>query len=242
MTEDENVQQESVEVATDEPTGETPVETEEKPITLTQVEEMISKAREEDRKHFQGIADRDIKAARSDSRQEKRAKEDAESQLRVFQEMAARDPKMANQMNHARQAAKARAFDQRESTDRADNDKKEYINANSSILESLGIDLEDKGIDWGLNEATPIEAQTKFNKSVVKKVASMKKDSETKMKQQIKDEIANARKNAGLDSVDSTSLSGSGKSFTVNQIKDPEFFSANRDAILKAQEEGNIKE
>jgi len=212
MTEDESVQTpEPVEVATGEPEGETPkVETEEKPLTLSQVQEMISSAQEEARKHFQSIADRDIKAARSESKKEKRAREDAEAQLRVFQEMASRDPKMASQMKYAKQAAKASAYDLRQSIDQAEQDKKEYIRANSEILENAGIAIDDKDIDWGLDEATPVEAQAKFNKSYIKKVAAMKKASDAAIKQQIKDEIANARKNAGLDSVDTTQGGGSG--------------------------------
>lgn len=41
---------------------------------------------------------------------------------------------------------------------------------------------------------------------------------------------------------DSGKTMGGGRTFTIEQIKDPYFFKANKEAILKAQEEGHIKE
>lgn len=41
---------------------------------------------------------------------------------------------------------------------------------------------------------------------------------------------------------DGSSPSGSGQTFTLSQIRDPKFYEENRDAILKAQSEGRIKD
>ncbi len=82
-----------------------------------------------------------------------------------------------------------------------------------SHLESLGVDKDDKRVDWATDAPDYLQGRSKFDASVAKILKEREKqkevDLETKMNNKFKEMDLAWRKERGLDSVD-TSLSGGG--------------------------------
>jgi len=108
-------------------------------------------------------------------------------------------------------------------------------------LSDLGIDPKDERVDWGEGAGAFNEAFSRFNKSVNKIVKADIQAAREKAKQEADEKLQKERKDAGLDSVETTIPVGiSTKTFTTEQISDRKFWEAHKDEILKAQEEGRI--
>jgi len=75
-------------------------------------------------------------------------------------------------------------------------------------LEGLGIDPNDKRIDWAENEADFLAGRSKFDASVAKIIKENQSEAEKKMKDDFTQLEAKLRKDLGLDSVDTSASSG----------------------------------
>ena len=77
-------------------------------------------------------------------------------------------------------------------------------------LDNLGIARDDKRVDWGSGSQDYIEARNRLDSSVAKIESENKKVADDKMKEDCKVLESNLRKELNLDSVDTTTGSGSG--------------------------------
>ena len=110
-------------------------------------------------------------------------------------------------------------------------------------LTDLGIDPKDERVDWGKDASSFNEGFGRFLKSVNKISKADIQAAKDRAKQEASEILSKERKEAGLDSVDTSIPVGiSKKTFTASQIKDRKFWEANKEEILKAQAEGRIIE
>ena len=237
---DENVQpNEPVEVTTGEPEGEAPKV--DQPLTKEMIAEMMTEKIEEAKRHFQGVKDREVKAVRKEVNIFKRRAEQAESQIGAFNQIAATNPQLSAQLRAATMATQAQALQERELRDQAEQARQDFFDRMATIPEEFGIDPNDKRLDYAEDAEDSIAATVRLNKSISKIIKEDKSALEKRMEQAIEDKFNRLRKEEGFDSVDTTtSSSAGGKTFTVAQVSDRAFWEKNKEAILKAQEEGRI--
>lgn len=180
----------------------------EQPLTKADVEAMIEKVN----RQWQRTSEQQRRALSSEAKDYRQRAELAESQNSFMEQVIKNDPRMSAQFRAAMTSAQAQQFRNREQSDRIEKDKAAFYNdIMSQVKDELGIEPDDKRMDWGMDAETPAEANRRILSSITKIQKEEQKTLEGRLRQQIKDEIAKARKDAGLDSVDKSS-SGSGAS------------------------------
>jgi len=204
------------------------------------IAEQTGQAKEAGRREMQGIKDREI----ADAQRRARSAEDAAARVRGRYENLDPDARQALENEDLR--AENLAFKQREQqglfeSQRA-TEEQALVQALMEHLSDMGIDPKDTRIDWAQEATTRAEGLRKFNKSVAQIAKEDASANAKEAEQDAKDKLAQERKEAGLDSTDTGTLPGvSGKrTYTQAQISDRKFWEANKDEILKAQEEGRI--
>ena len=209
--------QEVVEAATTEPEGETPqekpeVEETEKPLSRAEIESLLTQKVEETRRHFQSIADRDVKKAKLEAKEAQQKATELESILSALKG----DPRFAPKINYAETQAKLKNYQERELQEKASQEKAEFIDSYRDSLEKMGIEIDQ--IDW--EKALSQKGPTAANKVIMSQAAEivlakqneLAKSLEAKTSQKIKDEIAKFRKEMGMDKVDESNPAGAGGS------------------------------
>ena len=110
-------------------------------------------------------------------------------------------------------------------------------------LTDLGIDPKDERVDWGKDASSFNEGFGRFLKSVNKIGKADIQAAKERAKQEANEKLQQERKEAGLDSVETSIPVGiSKKTYKASQLNDRKFWEANKEEILKAQAEGRIIE
>lgn len=215
-----------------------------------QVEKAVAKATaettEKARREIQAAKDR----ARAEIETAQRKARMAETTLATTsQRVRELDPAVATELElaqlRAEMAARKQAEQEAEEARKASEFRSQFQEGLKEIVTDLGLDPTDPKIDWAEDAPNYLEAQRR----VLKSAAKIKKESDQALRDSIqtsiKAEISKARTDLGLDSVDTTvSAGGSGSSqvFTTSQIANRAFWEKHKTEIMKAQEEGRIKE
>ena len=244
---------EEEQVSVEEPAKEEVTEPQEQPLTEERVKELIAATRTEalelGRREGQSTKDKEVAA-------ERRRAQQAEENLQVlrsrFQEL---EPDAAQALEAEELKGRVRTYEQREAAEAQQRQVAEFdtvFHRNmGQFLDGLGIDTKDKRLDWGIDASDYLTRQQRILASVAKIQKDEKKSLEDRLSQRIKDEVLQARKDAGLESVDTsgpsgvpglTSLTTEALEKRMNAPDGLEWFRKNEATIDKLAREGKIKE
>jgi len=219
------------------------VKPQEQSLTKEDVTRMIAEQTEVAKREIQSAKDK-AKAEVDSAQRRARFAEDSLGRVRGRYENLDPEARQALEVEDLR--AENLAFKQRDQQGIIERQRAEeeqsLVQALMEHLSDMGIDPNDKRIDWAIGATTRSEGLRKFNKSMAQITKEDVSTNAQKVIQDAKDKLAQERKEAGLDSTDEGTLSGvSGKkTFTQAQISDRKFWEANKEDILKAQEDGRI--
>lgn len=165
---------------------------------------------EEVSRKFQSISDRDIKAANREAAGHRR---EADTSRSIIDSMR-NDPTIKQRLPYYENKAAADAYRQQEDGRADEEAKREYFEITRDRIADLGIDVNDSRLDWA-DDATDIRKATD---RILRSVAKIQKADSGKLKESIlkevreelKDKEANLRREAGIESVDSTIGKGGG--------------------------------
>ena len=193
------------------------------PLTEERVQQMLSEQGEQLRRSLQSEKDKAVaEIHREADRKVKFAETEAASYKTSFADL---DDEAKNAVELARLRGRDTVYQQRE----AEEDTRRSFDAykkrlNESLykhIETLGIDPKDKRIDWAEDATDFLDGRGRFDSSVARILKETQKVADEKLKDEIKQEIAKARKELGLDSVDTSTSAGAGEGkFTLGQVKD----------------------
>ena len=184
------------------------------PLTRGEAEQLIAEqlgaAKEAGRREMQGIKDREVGEA------QRRARFAEDSLARIRGRYADLDPEARQALEAEEMRGQLGYYQSREAQTVQRDQMMATVNAFegniSQFITDVGIDPNDKRIDWGdRNSMNLTQRQDTILKSVAKIQKENTKASEGKVSQTIKEEIAKARKELGLDTVDTSTPAAPGE-------------------------------
>lgn len=182
---------------------------EEQPLTREEMKRLIAeeseKARELGRREMQGIKDKEVAQAL------KRAKyaEDISANMEAgYREI---DPQAA-ELARLRGLEKYHLGDQQRQQleQQVAASKQVFYESMAQSITEMGVDTDDKRIDWAADAPDPATAQRRILSSVGKIQREEAKAEKGRIEQQLKDAEAKIRKDLGLDSVETATSAGVG--------------------------------
>jgi len=191
------------------PEGTTSVEEtpQEQPLTKESVAQMVAEQTEAIKRSFQSEKDRAIAQSQREAADRVRAAEERVSQL-----MQQVEPGVISDLQAADAARELQEYKRREKAQQWD---KEFRDLANTVLENAGVAVEDKRIDWG-EETETYEKRLKKIATSIKPIREGEvKSLEARLLQQVKDQIAQERKEAGWDSAGPSSGGSSGFPFPL---------------------------
>ncbi len=210
MAEKENIQAEQVskeeqvspEVKPEDKKEEPKVEPQPQPLTEERLQQILAQDRERTRQSSRDIVKSEIEEA---NRRVKRAEADTLAYKSSFDNLD-EDAKKDAELNLLRSQGKQyQSFMQEEdSRRRADSYRQTLQTSLVENVKALGIDPDNKDIDWAENETDFLTGRSKFDASVAKILKEEKGVTEKKMTDDFKVLEAGLRKDLGLDKVDTT--------------------------------------
>jgi len=171
------------------------VEPKDQPFSEAQearMQQLMTEAKESGRREMQGIKDREVTEA---NRRARLAESDSTAYKSSFAEL---DEESRNKAELARLQSREVISGQAE---QAESYRQQLKDSLVNSLEVMGINPDDKRIDWAENETSLFAGRSKFDASVARIVREDRKVSEDTQKQTFKDMEAKMRKDLGLDSV-----------------------------------------
>jgi len=237
---------ESVEPTTDATQGGTPeaVEAvEQDPVSTLKAEmdklrtELKQQLDEKD-KHWQSVKDREVKKASSEARDARLKAQEYETILSNLK----RNPQVANQLQYLQSNAELERYRAMEKEKQVESEKNEFIASHMKYAEELGVDPNDKDIDWAVDAKGPTEASKRILTSIAKVQKKQIANREKELEGKLKEMEQRMRKELGFDSIDKTSEGSVPGSFTRSQIREmsAEEYEKNYDKIQAAYSSGKI--
>jgi hypothetical protein len=169
------------------------------------VAEELAKHTEVSKREIQSIKDRSIAEV---ERARKVAEDNYANAMRT---VAGDDPELQTKAQLAAYQAQARINQQRQYEDMSHRQQSEFDrnfkDANTQFVTDIGLDLNDKRIDWGDGEGNYLERMKRIQKSVAVIAKEERKTIEEKAQKTIKEELAKLKKEFGIDSVDTSTPS-----------------------------------
>jgi len=206
----ENVQPDVVSEETPSPEVETPSEEkrpEEQPLTKEEVMRLIAegteRAKELGRREMQGIKDREVAQALQRARF---AEETLASTEAGYRELDPQGAEVARLKGYERAYQEDRQRQQIEQQVAAS--KQVFYDGMTQSITEMGIDPYDKRMDWATDAPDPNTAQRRILASAGKILNEDRKAEVTRLRQELKDEMQQFRKDQGLDSHDTTTSPG----------------------------------
>ena len=186
------------------------VEEVEKPLTMKQLEEILTKTLEPISRRIQGADDRSQAAL-------DRARMLEEISTDIGKGFAEADPEGAES---AKLKARVKFYEQRDAMIRqqqaAMTHHQRFLDNMKQFIVESGVDVNDKGIDWGKDTRDYIEMQDRILTSVAKVQKEKSKVGESKASQKAKDLENLARKE--VDSVETLTPMGAGKGIPTDRV------------------------
>lgn len=174
-------------------------------VVKRQVAEEIAKQSEVARREIQSVKDKaraEVEAAHRRARMAEVTSNAATTRLREVDPSAVSQVELEQYKAVDAERARLEAEEQAKQTQREFHDQ--FHSSLVEIVADLGIDAADTRIDWAEDAANYLEAQRR----VLKSAAKLKKETDKSVEQRVKEEVAKARRELGLDSVDTTTSSG----------------------------------
>lgn len=171
--------------------------------------EASSTAKEAGRREMQGIKDREVATADRKARLAESKSAGYESSFANLDEDTRKDVELA-QLKSRDQYYQSRESEETQRQQVAAFDQSFHTNLNQFIT-SMGVDPNDKGIDWGDDATDYLAKQQRVLSSVAKIQKVNAKVTEDKKTQDFKELEAKLRKDLGLDSVDTSTSAGISK-------------------------------
>ncbi len=196
-------------------TGEQPkAETQTQPSQEDAIKQAIAKAlAEELPKHIEPYK-REIQSLKDRARNEvERTRKQATSEtLNLIRSATGDDPDLQQKLElaHYRTQDVQRQREEAEEANRRQQAwfDQQFKETHTELATDLGVDPNDKRIDWGENEPDYLKRLKIIQKSVAKVAKENQKASEEKTQKTLKDEMAKMRKDLGIDSVDTSNPVG----------------------------------
>jgi len=192
------------------------------PLTQESVAQMVqaelAKATESAKREIQSIKDK----ARAEVDQHLRKSQLAEATLnQVRSKLKDADPAFAEQLEVEELRVRDRAYrsqEQEQATYQQQAQFDQQFKQNlSQFVSGLGVNPEDKRVDWGEDAANYLDKQNRILASVVKIQQEESKAATTKRSQEFKEMEMKLRKDLGLDSVDTSNPATRGVSKDESQ-------------------------
>jgi len=184
---------------------------EEQPLTEAKIKEIIGEATKEAKREIQSVKDKaraEIEAAQVRAR----LAEETLAGIEGLDPDATEVAKLRARDKHY-QAREAQAYQRQQMDVFAKNFR---ANMNQFITE-MGIDPNDKGIDWGDDARDYLTKQQRILASVGKLQKESAETLKQRVKQEAEDRVAKERREAGIDSVDTSASMGAGKSIPTDK-------------------------
>ncbi len=196
----------------DKPKEEPREEPQPQPLTEERLQQILAQDRERTRQSSRDIARTEIDEA---NRRVRRAEAETLAYKSSFDGLD-EDAKKEAELNLLRSQGKEyQSFMQdEEQRRRAESYRQTLQTSLVENVKALGIDPDDKRIDWAENETDFLAGRSKFDASVAKILKEEKGVTEKKMTDDFKVLEANLRKDLGLDKVDTTTTASGGDADT----------------------------
>ena len=210
---EEQVSETKEETASTEAEPQTP-----QPLTEERVQQLIAEQTELVRRQTQSEKDKAIAEIRREAeKQVRRAQTERDT---IKSTLKGYDPESGRDINELLEVAESKGQrEYYESLARDEEQRKGFETYRQQLqgslkshLESLGIDPEDKRIDWAENESDFLTGRSKFDASVAKILKENQGAAEKRMKDDFKQLEATLRRELNLDSVETTTAAGGGDS------------------------------
>ncbi|KKN29345.1 hypothetical protein LCGC14_0845060 [marine sediment metagenome] len=228
----------SKETETEEQSKEQPFSDEQEARMQQLMVEATSKAKEEGKREMQGVKDREVAEANRKTRAAQNEASSYRTSFGTLDEDTQKDIELARyreQDKYHQNSAQEEAQKQQEDAF--------YQRMNEGVLsslDSLGIQRDDKRIDWGTGSQDYIEARSRLDASVAKIISSDRKDADDKLKDDFKSLESTLRKELNLDSVDTTAGGGNSETDDFHsRVSNPNHKLTKKD-IQDAREKGII--
>jgi len=194
------------------------VESQAKPLTVEQINQMIKSAMAEQERQSGKLAQslndqiRHLKGQLAESRQKAEAAGGTLETIRG--RVKETDPELVKEMELAELRARAQQYEKSESERTQKEQQAEFDRTFHSqlgdLLEGFDIDPADSRIDWGSDAKDYLEKQGRILASVKKIRAEQAKSDKEQRAKEFDDFKAKLRKELGLDSVDTANVTGQG--------------------------------
>ena len=213
MSDEQIVQPEDSVEPTTEVSGETPQEAKApEPDKFAELEKKLMATLEEKERHWQGVKDREVGAAKREAGTYRKKAEQLEAILEPL--------KQHPQFRQSVTQAEANLYRRREQQDLEEQAKQEFFGTLEDHVRELGLDVNNPEIDWGKDATDIKEANKRFHKSLAKIQKAQATTAEERILAKIREEMAAdkaaQRKEDGIDSVDTTIPAG-----VVSSKRDP---------------------
>ena len=211
MLEEEKAGAVSEAEAVSQPEGSQEIEKKPEPLTEAKVAEMLATEVEKVKTHFQSVSDKAIANANREARDARKKSGAAEAgRLAMKETLIKQNPRAKQSLDLADSQARLNYYDNQAKEDEVKRGEEahaqQFYGTLREDIKSRGINPDDKRIDWAEGE----DSYTAMKK-VLTSVAKIQKEDEatsrTKFEQQMDDKFAQLRKDAGLDSADTTAQS-----------------------------------
>ena len=243
---DENVLTDVVPEGTPLPEAEPP---QEQPLTKEMIQQMIADAAslaekqgaDKGRREMQGIKDREVAEANKRVRLAEGRARSYEESLSGVDEETQKDIRLRRYENQDKQN---QSFAQEEEARRQGETFTQKLNDSLiAHLESLGIDPNDKRVDWAQNESDYLTGRSKFDASVAsilkEKATVAESDMEKRLTAKIEETLNKKAVDAGLESHDKSASGGAGKDDFTSRTANPDRPITGED-IKQAKKDGII--
>lgn len=211
MTEDKKEGAVSEEVVSGDDTS--PKADELDPKITEMIAEKIKAGVEEASKHFQAIADRDIRTHKKRADRATGQARDARANVTAMRTAYRGAGSTGQAVRMADQDFRDTQFAQQEQEDvqkeQLEKFTEDFETNSRELIEQFGIDPKDERIDWGEDSSDFLQRQKRILSSVAKINAGNQSAFKTKLEGQLEEQNRQNRKDLGLDSADDSITSGS---------------------------------
>ena len=237
--------EETTSKGTEEQSKEQPFNEEQEARMQQLMAQTASTAKEEGRREMQGIKDKEVATA------QRRASQ-AEATVGAYQgKMSELDPEAAGALRAAGVEVKERYYQGRDAEEAQRGQQEAFARrANESLLTHLrdvGIDPDDKEIDWARDATDFVEGRSRFDASVAKILRGKTVAKEKELDTKFEDMRVQTRKDLGLDSPDTTTSAGIAKGVPTDmatlreKLSDRKWYEEHKEDIDEMMKKGLIK-
>lgn len=174
------------------------------PLTEERIQQLIAEETDKVRRQLQSDKDKAVNEVRREADRRVRLAEGTAGAYRTSLDGLDEDARNAAELAMLRSQVKSTQELTQEDEQRRGQDEQaqKAYDAILGHLKDLGIESDDKRLDWAIDANSPTLGRSRFDASIAKILQSEKKTTEDKQKQDFKDMESKLRKDLGLDIVE----------------------------------------